>query len=199
MDIDTCKVHLRNAILAIYPVHEKALVDIQQLFIPETISAKEYFCKAGDYSLYFAFICDGLFQSFYRDTKNTEHCTGFYCNNMFMLPLPSFLYRKPVFQFFHAIKKSTLIKIKYADMENLARKHSSVNDFLRTLIDREWIVKKEQILAEKYLYDHQTRFQLFNERFRDQFQEIPIASISSFLNIPEKQLYKLIEKEKKAE
>ncbi len=84
-------------------------------------------------------------------------------------------------------------------MENLARKHSSVNDFLRTLIDREWIVKKEQILAEKYLYDHQTRFQLFNERFRDQFQEIPIASISSFLNIPEKQLYKLIEKEKKAE
>ena len=195
MDIDSCQEHLRKAILAISPVHKKALIDILQLLIPEKIAANEYFCKAGDYSLYFAYVCQGFFRSYYRDARNAEHCTGFYSHHMFMLPLPAFLYRKPTFQFFHAIQDSTIIKIKYADIENLARKQSSVYEFLRTLIDREWIIKKELILAEKYIYNHQTRYQLFSEQFQEQVSQIPTEYISSFLNIPEKQLRKLMDKE----
>lgn len=192
MNIGNCQEHLRKAILAISPVHEKALNDIQQLLIPETIPANEYFCKAGDYSLYFTYICHGLFRSYYRDSENKEHCTGFYCNHMFMLPLPAFLYRKPAFQFFQAIQDSTIIKMKYAEIENLARKQSSVLDFLRTLIDREWIIKKELTLAAKYIYNNETKYQLFLEQFQEQASQIPVEYISSYLNIPEKQLRKLI-------
>jgi CRP-like cAMP-binding protein len=196
MDIGNCQDHLRKAILAISPVHEKAWHTIQKFIIPENIPANKYFCKAGDYSMYFSYICHGLFRSYYRDINNKEHCTGFYCNQMFMLPLPAFLYRKPAFQFFQAIQDSTIVKIKYAEIENLARKQSSVNDFLRTLIDREWIIKKELMLASKHIYNQQTRFQLFQEQYQTYVSHIPLEYISSYLNIPEKNLLKMIQQQK---
>lgn len=195
MDSNTWINHFRQAILANSPVHEKALTALQEVIIPENIKANDYFSKAGDYSLFFAYIGKGLFRSYYRDNKDKEHCTGFFSQNMFMLPLPSFLYRKPAFQFFQAIQDASIIKIKYADIEQLARKHPSLNDFLRTIIDREWIIKKELALASKYIYNHHTRFQLFLEQFRKQLAYIPVKYISSYLNIPEKQLGKFIEQE----
>lgn len=193
MDIESCQEHIRKAILAISPVHEKALIDLQKLFIYEKINANEFFCKAGDYSLYFAYVCKGFFRSYYRDPHEKEHCTSIFAKSMFMLPLPSFLYRKPTFQFFQAIQESIIIKIKYAEIENFSRKESSVNDFLRALIDREWIIKKELSLSGKYIYNHRTRYNLFHEQFQDQVSSIPIEYISSYLSIPEKQLKKLME------
>ena len=195
MDINNCREHLRKAILAISPVHDKAIVELQQLFNYEQIKAGDFFCRAGDYSLYFAFICHGLFSSYYNDAKEKEHCTGLFTRNMFMLPLPSFIYRKPAFQFFQAIQDSAIIKCKYADIENIARKQSSVKDFLRILIDKEWIVRKELILAGKYIYDYQSRFQIFLDQYHEVISQIPVATISSYLSIPEKQLHKLMDKE----
>jgi hypothetical protein len=192
MDKVSCNELLRKAALAISPVHDKPLTELLQLTVFENVSAGTYFCQAGDYSQYLAFICQGLFRSFYRDTRKNEYTTGFYADHMFMLPLPAFLYRKPNFQFFQALKDSTILKIKYPDIEALARKHPSVYAFLRTLIDREWIIKKELLIAGKYVYNPQTRYQLFMEQFREQVSQIPVAYISSYLDIPEKQLMKLM-------
>ena len=193
MDVDKCQENLRKAIIAISPVHENALNELRQFSIYKETGAKDFFCKAGDYSLYFAFVCSGIFKSYYCDIKGKEHCTGIFTQNMFMLPLPSFLYRKPAFQFFQAVTESVTINFKYADIENLSRKHLSVKHFLRTLIDREWILKKELMLAGKYIYDYRSRFTLFREQFKEHISQIPIDSISSYLNIPENQLRKLMD------
>jgi len=195
MITDKNQEHLRKAILAITPVHEKALKEILNMGIQEEYAQYDFFCKAGDYSLYMAYIYQGIFRSFYSDTKGSENCTGFYGKFMFMLPLPAFIYRKPVFQSFQALQSSQIIKIKYAEIENLARQQSSVNDFLHTLIYREWIVRKELTLAAKYIYNVQTRFQLFADQFEEQIAQIPPEYISSYLNIPEKKILKMLDKE----
>ena len=95
MESGDCFQHLKSSILSVFPVDNTSLTELIDIFTPVTISKNDFFTKAGDYSSSFAYVCSGVMQSNYIGHTNNEVIKNLFIGNMFVLPLPSFIYRKP--------------------------------------------------------------------------------------------------------
>lgn len=135
MEADNCFQNLRKYILSTFSVNDNSLSELMEIFSETRISRRDFFGKEGDYSMNLAFICRGIFRSFYYDMKKNEVVKGFFCDDMFIVPLPPFIYRKPAYLNYQALTDTIVMQAKYSELEHLMRKHKSVNLFVRKLID----------------------------------------------------------------
>jgi hypothetical protein len=191
-----CLEHLKLSILSLVPMDNHSLADLLNIFVPATVQKNDYLCNAGDYSVHFAFICKGAMQSYYLDHLNHVWVKNYFIDNMFVIPLPSFIYRKPSFLNYKAISQVDLLVAKYSKLEELTIKEPSVSKFTRLLIDREWIVNKELYESGLHIYNNHTRFRIFFEKYHAYIDIMEPELISSFLHIPVKQVDKYIQEMK---
>ncbi len=189
-----CYDNIRKAIFSVCALNEKAIASLIEVFSPAILNKDDYLCRAGDYPMHLAYICKGIFRSFYKNLQEQEFDKGFYIDHMFVLPLPSFIYRKPSFLNLQAIVTTEILKAKFSAIQNLSEKDPAIKKFMRLLIDREWIVKKELHEASKYIYNAQTRYQLFHSKYAEYIKLIPSCYIASLLHMSEKQLSKFTSK-----
>jgi hypothetical protein len=192
MENESCLQNLRKFILSVCSVSEKSLSDLLEIFSPGVVQKNDFFSSAGDYSTRLAFICQGLVRSFYVDLKGHELVKGFFSDNMFILPLPAYIYRKPTFINYQGLVDTKILYAKYSDLELLARKQRSIDRFVRQLIDREWIINKELHESGLYIYNAQTRYRIFASKFSKYLSSINPEFISSFLQIPLKQVIRFL-------
>ena len=188
METDLQIENLRKASLTVYRIHEKALNEFLDHFKPAILQTGDFFCKAGEVHTHMAYITNGICASYYSDEKSRKIVKGFYSRNMFLVPLPPFVSRNPSFLNFEAITELSLLSIKFNHLEELARKHDSIKVFLRSLIEKEWIIHKEEIESSRYKYNSRTRFALLQKQLGKDIDKISNYLLSSYLNIPEKQL-----------
>lgn len=199
MESGDCFQHLKSSVLSVFPVDHDPLTELLKIFSLTTVSKNDFFSRAGDYSSSFAFICNGIMQSHYINHTNNEVIKNLYGDYMFVLPLPSFLYRKPSYLNYKAVTSIDLLQAKYSKLEELTIKHQTVSKFARALIDREWIVNRELYEAGFYIYNSQTRFNIFIEKYGKYIGLLEPALISSYLQIPIKQVVKFIDEIKPSE
>jgi hypothetical protein len=198
MEKGDCFEHLKRSILSVVPIDNHSLSDLLDIFIPVTIAKDDYLCKAGDYSVFFAFVCKGAIQAFYPDHSNHVSVKSFFIDNMFVIPLPSFIYRKPSYLNYKAITEINLLQAKFSKLEELTLKLPGVARFVKLLIDREWIVNKELYESGLHIYNNHTRFRIFFEKYQSYLNILEPELISSYLNIPVKQIEKFIHEIKPA-
>jgi hypothetical protein len=196
MENQSCLLNLRKFILSVCSVSEKSLSDLLETFSPGIVKKDDFFSSAGDYSTRLAFICQGLVRSFYVDLKGHELIKGFFSDNMFIMPLPAYIYRKPTFINYQSLVDTEILYAKYIDLEMLTRKHRSIDKFTRRLVDREWIINKEIHESGLYIYNAQTRYRIFASKFPKYLSSINPEFISSFLQIPLKQVIRFLQEGK---
>lgn len=192
MESGDCFQHLKNSILSVFPVDHSSLTELLDIFIPVTLPSGAFFSKAGDYSSSFGFICRGAMKSYYTGHSNQEITKNLFADHNFVIPLPSFIYRKPSYLNFQAITEVEILQAKFSKLEELTLKYPSVNKFTRTLIDREWIVNRELQESGFHIYNFHTRFKLFLERYNKHIHLFNPETIASLLQIPLKQIEKLL-------
>jgi hypothetical protein len=192
MESGDCFQHLKRSILSIFPLDNLSLTELIEIFSPAKILKNDFFSKAGNYSSSFAFICNGIMQSHYDGHADHEIIKNLFVDNMFVIPLPSFLYRKPSYLNYKAVTDINLLQAKFNKLEELALKYTAVNKFVKILIDREWIIKRELHESSLYIYNNQTRFRIFVETYHPYLEFLEPALISSYLQIPVKQVEKFI-------
>jgi CRP-like cAMP-binding protein len=183
--------NLRKAILLSTALNERSLSDLLKLYSIQSIQKNDFFLHAGEYPLNFTFIDQGVVRSYYSDQQGKEIVRGLFVPGMFALPLPAFIYRKPSFLNFQAITSGTILTAKYSDVKTLANSDHSVHLFLQLLIEREWIVNRELYDAGLHVYNTPTRYRIFREKYGSFAEQIPDEYISSYLNIPLKQLQRI--------
>ncbi len=188
MPSSACGNDLRNFILSVSPVHEGALTHLLDAFSSVSMPANSFLSESGDYPSHMIYLCQGLVYSFYSDTRGTEHVRQIFAPHEIVMPMPSFLYRKPAFLNFRAITSCQVLRIRYSVLEELMQKHSSVRDFVRVLIEKEWIVGKSLAEASVFIYNVRTRYDMIKTRLGEHFAQIPPAILASVLQISEKQL-----------
>ena len=181
---------LRKAILSVYPVEDLALNRLINIFNYKLLKPDEYFAKGGEYSSHFAFAQKGILKSYYLDQKGNQLVKGIFVDHMFVLPLPSFLYRKPSYLNFQAIIQTELLQADYIRLESLVQHHPSVRKFVNKLIENEWIISRELHEAGLHIYNSSTRFQIFTARYGLFLELIAAEDIASFLGITVKQFNK---------
>lgn len=182
---------LRRSILAISPVHEKSLASFLDLFTPESYSADSFFSKSGSYPISMVYIRAGAFVSYYQDGNKHALINDIFVEHNFILPIPPNIHRSPSYLNIQAILHSDVLQAKYSSIEALAQKNSSVDLFMRTLINRELIKRKAIYESSPFIYNLQTRYQLLEDSLGKQISLIPPFYLASYLNISEKQLAKL--------
>jgi hypothetical protein len=192
MESGDCLQHLKSSILSIFPIDHISLNELLDIFTFTTLSSDEFLSKAGDYSSSFGFICKGIMLSYYNGHTNEKVVKNVFADHMFVIPLPSFIYRKPSYLNYKAVSEVVLLQAKFSKLEELSLKHAGIYKFSRTLIDREWIVNREIHESTFHIYNNHTRFELFMDKFGKYITLIEPAIISSFLQIPLKQVEKFI-------
>ncbi|MBN1599059.1 MAG: Crp/Fnr family transcriptional regulator [Bacteroidales bacterium] len=188
MEVDLCYANLRKAVLSIFPVNEKSLKIFLDLFSFRKLQKDEYLSKSGDYPSHFAFICEGIIRSYYKNLGDDEIVNGIFIDNYFVLPLPSFIFRKPAFLNFQAVKDTDIMQIKFSDFEALSKGNPTLVKFMQSLIVREWIVKREMYESGIHVYNPKTRFNILKDAIGNFISSVPAKDIASYLRISEKQL-----------
>ena len=183
--------NLRKGILLSTAMSEKSLSELLKLFSSIILRTDDFFIRAGEYPLYLAFIVKGIVYSYYTDLHGNKTVKGIFIPGMYALPMPSFIFRNPSFMSFQAVNEAVIFRSKYSDIQLLSKKDRTVQFFLRSLIDREWIVNRELHDAGLHVYNYQSRYGLFREKFKDSAHLIPDDIVASYLDIPLKQLEKI--------
>jgi CRP-like cAMP-binding protein len=191
MDTVTSFEALRNSVLTLCPVHEKSLKALLDTFTLAEYPANSLFCKAGDYAWGMAYVSEGIFISYYSGNKSGPVVKDIFVEQNFMLPLPSFIYRSPSHLNFQTILPAKVLQARYSVIDTLSRDHPSVNTFVRTLVDREWIIRKAVQESSQFHYNMQSRYRMLEERLGVYIRQIPDPILSSYLGISEKQFSKL--------
>ena len=183
---------LRKAILSVCPIEETVLKHFLYIFSSEVLEPEELFARGGDYSTHFGFIQKGIIKSYYSDLKGNDFIKGIFTDHMFVLPLPSFLYRKPTYLNFKTLVRTEILRANYIKLEEIARKYSGIQRFVYKLIENEWILNRELHEAGMHIYNPASRYRIFAGQYRDFQYEIPPEDIASFLNIPVKQVLRFM-------
>lgn len=183
--------NLRRAIRLSSNLDESSLSKVTKLFSAFSLQTNDYLLSAGEYPLYLAFVEKGIIVSYYTNLQEYRVIRGIYIPGVFVLPLPSFIYRKPSFMTFQAITGTFILRAKYADLQKLEKTNQTIHVFLKALIDQEWIINRELHDAGLHVYNHQTRYGLFHNKYKQYISQIPAEIIASYLNIPVKQLEKI--------
>ena len=192
METSSCFNLLRRSVLASIPLSERAITELLKQFTLTEIQADTLFCKAGEYHSSFAFVCQGILIAFYQDSAEKIHVKSFFPQHRFLLPLPSFIYRSPVFINYKAITSCKLLVAKYSGIESLFKTYPQVQNLLRQLIDKEWIIDRVNYEAALFNYNTATRYRLLNEFLGSDISLVPSEFVASYLQISIKQLDKYI-------
>jgi len=191
MDPEASLENLRKIILLSSSLNEKSLSALLKSFTISGLQPDEFLLRAGEYPLYLAFIESGIVYSYYTNLQGNKIIRGIFVPGMFAMPLPSFVYRKPSFMTFQAITEATIFHAKYSDLLALSRTSTSIQLFLRSLIDREWVVNRELHDAGLHVYNPTSRYEIFHDKYKSFIQHIPVDIMASYLNISTKQLERL--------
>ncbi len=197
MDPEASLENLRKIILLTSSLNERSLSELLKLFTFQGLKQEEFLLHSGEYPLYLAYIDRGIVYSYYTGLQGEEIIRGIYVTGMFALPLPPFIYRNPSFLTFRAVTDVNLFHARYSDIQALSGANKSVQTFIRTLIEREWIVNRELHDAGLHVYNYQSRYGLFHAKYESYLNRIPLKIVASYLNIPLKQLEKLQQQMKK--
>jgi CRP-like cAMP-binding protein len=142
---------------------------------------KEFLVKAGEVENYFNFITNGLIRKYYKKNGH-ETNTQISIEGHIILDEVSFNSRTQSDYFIEAIEPSTVISIKYDDLEELFMKSKKM-EHLGRLITVHTMVIKDNWQMQIIKMTPRERFLAFITKNPELLQRVPQKYLASFLNI----------------
>ncbi|HEY9363765.1 MAG TPA: Crp/Fnr family transcriptional regulator [Chitinophagaceae bacterium] len=144
-------------------------------------SKKEIIIRAGEVEDYFNFIVKGLVRKYYK--KNHEEInTQISYEGHIILSEESFYTRTPSEYILEAIEPTTLVSIKYDDLENIFSKSQKMEHMGR-LITMHTLMMKDRWQVQLLKSSPRERFLKFVEKSPELLQRVPQKHLASYLHI----------------
>lgn len=142
---------------------------------------REALIKEGEIENYFNFILKGLIRKYYKK-NNQEFNTQISREGHIMLSHESFHGRTPSEFFVEAIEPSTVISIRYDDLEKLFAQSRKMEHLGRLVVTHTMILRDKWQMKMTKLTPRE-RFLEFVMKHSDMLQRVPQKHLASFLNI----------------
>lgn len=155
---------------------------IQSLLITKTIAKGEVFIEEGQYPTLIGFVNKGLFRYFYRDENGNEYTKGFFPEYTLLSSYSAMIENRESYFTIQALEDSVIETLSFNSFLELRKQNPLWNHFLIAMLEKGFIAK-ERRERELLLFDAETRYTLFFERFPGLDERVKQHQIASYLGI----------------
>ena len=148
----------------------------------QSLRKGENFIRAGKIPKQFAFLQKGLCRYYYLDNKGNEFTKSFFVEGTFLSSYTSMINNEPSHFTIEALEDSEIIVIPYEPWKKLYEQNNCWDKFLIAMLEKGFSVK-ERRERELLLYDAETRYTLFRQRFPNLEDRVKQHIIASYLGI----------------
>ncbi|MBL7696948.1 MAG: Crp/Fnr family transcriptional regulator [Chitinophagaceae bacterium] len=164
------------------PLSEEQQAMIQKNLAVKKLRKKQYLLQEGDVCKTIAFVEKGALRSYTVDESGAEHIIQFAIEGWFISDLYSFLTAEPATTNIDAIDHSELVLISKSAHEELLKKCSSYETFIRELITGAYIALQKRISSIISL-PLEERYESFKAQYPDITQRVPQHMIASYMGL----------------
>lgn len=182
---------LKHTVNLIYPLPNKTMKIFSELFYHAEFSKGEYFVEEGIHTSLVAFILEGVMRTFYRTADGIEYNKTFFMEYSFATPLAAVLQKEKSHLNFQALTDCKVLLADFYKIENLYKEHRSVESLIRVVLEKDWVIKKEQRELRFVLNNAAERYIYFQQEYPGLETRIPQYHIASHLGITPIQLSRI--------
>ncbi|MDR8389721.1 Crp/Fnr family transcriptional regulator [Aliifodinibius sp. S!AR15-10] len=148
----------------------------------KTLNKGELFIREGEVPREFGFVSIGLFRYYYVDEKGNHFTKGFFPENSVLSSYTAMAQKESSPISVEALEDSEIVVVDYQKWKELQSQHRCWDKFLIILLEKGYATKVRRE-RELLLFDAETQYRLFRERYPNLEDRIPQHLISSFLGI----------------
>lgn len=182
---------LYAAINSFTPVPKEELEHLESLLLESSFQKNDHLLRAGDKSEYLYFIIEGLTRSYYQDPEGKEYNKLFLSNGEVASAYMEMHKKIPARLSIQALENTNVLLLKFADLQNLFKRHECWNTIGR-LMAQDYFILKDQREYEFLLLDARTRYENFLKDYKKLKDRIPQYHVAAYLGISPVSLSRLI-------
>lgn len=164
--------------------------ELSKLIRIKKLKAGEDFISAGEYPTAIAFVVSGLFRYYYTNEKGEEFTIGFFQENSILSSYSAMIEGRGSYFAIQALENSEIEVVDYLKLQELMKEDLSWVHYELTLV-RKGFIAKENREREFLIFDAETRYRLFLERYPRLENRIKQHTIASYLGIAPESLSRL--------
>lgn len=165
---------------------------IKSVFKSKTYKANEHIHWAQGESAYFIYVVKGLVHAYHVD-EGKHVTTNLVAEDHFISPYLSFLIKEPSREYIQCLEDCEILTLTRSKMEDLYKSVKEWNKLGRIFAQYNFELMAERVLPKTK--DDKERFLgYFQITPRSVFERVPIEVLSSFLEIHEDNLVRLIDR-----
>lgn len=171
------------------PLTKEAADELLYKIKIQTIEKGEYIVKNGERCAKIFYINSGLTKTYF-ERKDKEFIMKFFPENSMFTVLDSYLQQTPSTYIVMALETTTLTIIHRADLDQLCKKHHSIETFFRKLISFASLNMMKRI-SEMLEENATERYHHFVQENQQLLQRISLGDLANYLGITQVSLSRI--------
>ncbi|TJZ63016.1 Crp/Fnr family transcriptional regulator [Sphingobacterium olei] len=169
---------------------EEEIEAAAQLFEYRKLNKNDCLVVEGEPCKLIAFICSGVFRSFYLSETGVDHTFCFRFPNSLMAPYSAFLTGQPSVETVQAITDAELLVIHKKQLEGLVTDNSNWTKFLKLNAEHEYL-ELEKRFFQLQRDSAKQRYLSLLENQPEYIQQIPLQYLASYLGVTQRHLSRI--------
>lgn len=154
------------------------------------IKRRQFIDQPGYISPYRNYIVKGAFRSFFLDKDGKEHTVQIAIEDWFVSDFYSYITRTPATLFVEALEDSTLLQMKYEDIEPLCGKIHSLSEYFRVSTEKAFAYSRNRALSNLSMTAEE-RYLKLTSMYPGIVNRVPQRIIASYLGMTPEFLSKI--------
>ncbi|PRX56545.1 Crp/Fnr family transcriptional regulator [Flagellimonas meridianipacifica] len=154
------------------------------------IKKRQFIDQPGYISPYRNYIVKGAFRSFFLDKDGKEHTVQIAIEDWFVSDFYSYITRTPATLFVEALEDSTLLQMKYEDIEPLCGKIHSLSEYFRVSTEKAFAYSRNRALSNLSMTAEE-RYLKLTSMYPGIVNRVPQRIIASYLGMTPEFLSKI--------
>lgn len=173
---------LYQALNKLTPIPQAEDEKLPALFHKVVLAQGDYFVKAGEDPQQIGFVVSGLLRLHYIDEAGNDFTKSFCCEGEFAGVYGALLLNVPSHIFIQALEPSVMLVIQFKDFQALMESHVCWQIVARKLVEFLFL-RKEERESELLLYDAETRYRRFLQKYPGLETRVKQYHVASYLGI----------------
>ena len=146
------------------------------------VKKRQFIVQPNFTNKYRSFVVNGAFRSYAVADDGQEHTLQFAIENWWVSDFNSYIYQHPSTLFIVALEDSTLLRISYAQEEELKRANHKFETFFRIMAEKGLAFEHRRILFN-LTHSAEARYENFLLNFPNFAQRVPQYALASYLGM----------------
>lgn len=154
------------------------------------IKKRQFIDQPGYTCGYRNYVVKGAFRSFYVDQDGKDHTVQIAVEDWFVSDFYSYITQTPATLFVEALEDSTILQMRYEDIEPLCGEIHSLSEYFRITTERAFDFSRKRALSNISMPAEERYLELL-DRYPNIIQRVPQRIIASYLGMSAEFLSKI--------